>query len=135
GSNERRIHEAKDGDSGGNAQGQHEDRRAGEAGILQKLTKSESEILHPMIDHVQATHIATRLHVLRHRSHASTCCDTRVVVRNASGSSLFDFAFEVILQLLVELALDIGFEEERAKAKSERGHPARHSVPLEVTLC
>ncbi len=96
--------------------------------MFAELPQREPQILHAVLDEVQAAHVAALLHVPRDGAHAAPGAGPRVFGSETRRSPLFGLSLQVKRQLVVELLLDLRAAEQRSETKANPDQPPGHRV-------
>src|SRR5262249_44715535 len=88
----------------------------------------EAQVLDPVLDEGEATHVAAFLLALLHGTESACGGEAGLFQGKAGGEALLDLALPVVAQLLVQLLLDPSPEEQRAKTQPEPGEPPHHPL-------
>jgi hypothetical protein len=82
-----------------------------------------AEILHQVFDPVDAARVPALLLVLGDCPHGPQRSEARLLWRQAIGQALLNLAFEMILQFLIEILLDLPGAEQGAQQKAKLYEP------------
>ena len=132
------VDQLEDGGVGADAEGQRENRRQREPGLLGQLADGHPQIAQDVLDHRDAPLVAHLLFPLLDATDRSKSRGASLLIGHPSGDVLFDLPIDVERQLVVELPIERAAADERPPSQAQHRQPsfgAHHASRVAVAFC